>query len=165
MKYPSIPTKPWAPYKPQPPAKEIEQQRKLGVLTSQEDTTFSIQWFVDYIHENFPNEEPANVKFSMEVNKHYGYYDEVSTSLDITFFTVSMIPNPNYDKLYAHYEQMLVKYEEDYKKYKLDLEKYKVDEKQYKKDIELWQVKHAKATIARFEGKKKNARNNSNNRK
>ena len=151
MKYPKIPTKPWAPYKPQPPAKEVEERRKLGVLTSQEDGVFSIQWFVDYIHENFPNEDPANVRFSMEVNTHHGYYDEVSTSLDFTFYTVSMVPNPNYAKMYAYYEQQLEKYTADYAKYKLDIEKYKADEKQYKKDVELFQLEHARSIIARHE--------------
>ncbi len=153
MKYPTIPTKPWAPYKPQPPAKQIEQQTKLGVLTSQEDGTFSIQWFVDYINENFPNVDPSTVKFSMEVNTHHGYYDEVSTSLDFTFFTVSMIDNPNYYNLYRYYEEQLAKYQIDYEKYKKDLVKFKEDEKKYKKDLDLWQVEHARAVLAKHESK------------
>lgn len=153
----TIPTKPWAPYKPQPPAKEIEEKRKLSVLTSQEGSTFSIQWFVDYVHKNFPNEDPVNVRLSMEINKTYcDYnYDEIGTSLDFTFYTVSMIPNPKYDSMYTYYEQQLDKYEADYKKYKLDLEKYNFDEKQYKKDLEQWQVDYAKEVLAKHEEKKK----------
>lgn len=153
MKYPKIPTKPWAPYKPQPPAKQIEQQTKLGELSSQEDSTFSIQWFVDYIKENFPTVDPASVRFTAEVNKHYGYYDEVSTSLDFKFFTVSMVDNPNYDRLYKSYEEQLAKYKKDYEEYKSKLEQYKKDEKQYKKDCELWQLENAKAIIARHDKK------------
>jgi len=154
MKYPKIPTKPWAPYKPSPPPKQVEQRNKLGDLTSQEDGEFSVQWFADYINQTFPTVDPSTVKFSMEVNKTYGYYDEVSTSLDFHFYTVSMVDNPNYNKMLKYYEQQLEKYHQDYAKYKLDLKQYKIDEKKYKEELELWQVEHAKALIENHEKKK-----------
>lgn len=157
MKHPKTPTKPWPPYKPSPPAKQVEERTKLGDLTRQEDGEFSVQWFHDYIGQTFPTVEPSTVKFSMEVNTEHGYYDEVSTHLDIHFYTVGMVDNPNYDRMFKYYEKQLAKYEKDYEKYKSDLEQYKLDEKQYKKDIELWRLEHAKSIIAKHEkkGKKK----------
>lgn len=154
MKYPKIPTKPWAPYKPNPPAQQIEQRNKLGDLTSQEDGEFSVQWFIDYISQTFPTVDPHTVKFSMEVNTHHGYYDEVSTSLDFHFYTVGMVDNPNYAKMQKYYEQQLEKYHKDYEKYKTDLAQYKIDEKKYKEDLERWQLDHAKALIEKHEKKK-----------
>ncbi len=155
MKYPTPPTKPYAPYKPSEPPKEIEKQTKLGELTSQEDSSFTIQWFVDHINQNWPGIDPATVKFSMEINKHYGYYDDVSTSLDITFYTVSMIDNPIYSTLYKNYQVQLEKYHFDYKKYQDDLKRYKIDEITYKSDLETWTLENAKATVKRLEGKTK----------
>lgn len=154
VRYPKIPVQPYAPYKPTPPAKEIEDKKTLGVLTSQEDGEFGIDWFKDYIIEKFPNEDPSNVKFSMEINKDYGYYDELSTSLTFTFYTVKLIPDPKYKKNFAHYEKNLEKYEKDYAKYKSDLKQYKIDKKKYKEELEMWQVEHAKSIISNYEKKK-----------
>lgn len=165
MKYPKIPTKPYAPWKPQPPAKQIEKKAPLGTLTSQEDSEFTIESLTQHIKEKFPAADVFKLKFHLEISREHGYYDEVYTHLNIHFSTVEMVDDPDYDRKYQNYKKALEKYGHDYHVYKEALKQYHIDEKQYKKDIEQWQLEQAKATISRIEGKKNNARTNANNRK
>ena len=155
MKYPKSPSKPYAPYKPQPPAKQIEQKNPIGSLSSQEDSEFSLQSFEELVKAQAPGIDPTTVKFTWEIEKEYGYYDDVTISLTMKLYTVAMVDNPQYDRLYKYYEEQLVKYEKDYKKYKEDLKQYKIDEVQYKKDLEQWTLEHAKATVKRLTKKVK----------
>jgi hypothetical protein len=155
MKYPKSPTKPYAPYKPQPPAKQIEQKTPIGNLSSQEDSEFSLQSFEELIKAQAPGVDPATVKFSWEIEKEYGYYDDVTISLSMKLYTVSMVDNPQYDRLFKYYEEQLVKYEQDYQKYKDDLKHYKLEEKKYKEDLEAYTLEHAKATVKRLTKKGK----------
>lgn len=155
MKYPKSPNKPYAPYKPQPPAKQIEQKNHIGSLSSQEDSEFSLQSFEELVKAQAPGVDPATVKFTWEIEKEYGYYDDVTISLTMKLYTVSMVDNPQYDRLYKYYEEQLVKYEKDYQKYKEDLKQYKLDEKKYKEELEQWTLEHAKATVKRLESKTK----------
>lgn len=154
MKVPSHPTKPYAPYKPLPPLKEMEIKTNLGTLSSQEDCTYSLQSIRDHVTENYPNVDPETVRFTMEINTTHGYYDEVSTSLDIDFYTVAMGENPAYAKQYKYYEEQLKKYEAESAKYKLDSKQYKLDLKQYQKDIDAYQLWYSQETIKRLTQKK-----------
>lgn len=147
MKYPDMPRKPSAPYKPQPPAKEVEQQTKLGTLQSQEDCTHSLESIRQHIVETYPTVDPNSVRFTMEINTTHGYYDEVSTSLEMHFFTVATVDNPNYSKMFTYYEEQMKKYEKDYQKYRDDLKQYKIDEKTYKIELDKYLLEHAKQTI------------------
>lgn len=155
MKYPTRPSKPNAPYKPLPPEKKIEQKIKLGTESYQEDNQFTIASLIDNIKSAFPTADPNKVKFSFEIDTEYGYYDDVSTHLNIHYFTIEMIDDPNFDKLWAHYQKRLSTYKSDYKKYKQKLKTYKEAENKYKKEIELWQVERAKAIVAKHENKTK----------
>lgn len=155
MKYPKIPTKPWAPWKPQAPAKQIEKKTPLGTLTSQEDSEFTLESLAEHIKQNFPTADITKVKFHLEVSKEHGYYDEVYTHLNIHFFTIEIIDDPDYDRKFDNYKKALDKYHHDYHVYQQGMKQYKIDEKQYKKDAELWQLEHAKAIIARHEKNKR----------
>ena len=155
MKYPHSPSKPYTPYKPQPPETKIEQKKAIGTLSSQEDSEFTLQSFEELIKSQAPGVNPASIKFSWEIVQEYGYYDNVSTSLSLCVYTVSMIDNPNYEKLLEYYHQQITKYEKDYQKYRDDLKQYRKDEKKYKEDLEKYQIAHAKATIKRLISKTK----------
>lgn len=153
MKIPDYPRKPYALYKPQPPAKEVEQQTKLGTLSSQEDCTHSLESIRQHIVETYPTVDPNSVRFTMEINTTHGYYDEVSTSLEMHFFMVALVDNPKYTQMYAYYEEQIKKYDKDYQKYRDDLKQYKIDEKNYKTEVEKYQLWHAKETLKRLEPK------------
>jgi hypothetical protein len=155
MKYPKSPSRPYAPYKPQPPAKQIEHKNPIGSLSSQEDSEFSLQSFEELIKAQAPGVDPSTVRFTWEIEKEYGYYDDVTISLNLKLYTASLIDNPNYKKLFSYYEEQLKKYETDYQKYKTDLKQYQIDEKKYKKELELYTLEHAKATVKRLESKTK----------
>jgi hypothetical protein len=155
MKYPKIPTKPYAPYKPQPPAKQIEQSTRIGSLSFDEDSTYSLQSFEDFIKSNSSGTNPSDVKFSWEIEKEPTYYDETIISLKLNLFTVATVDNPQYDRLYKYYEEQLVKYEKDYQKYRDDLKQYKIEEIRYKEELEAWTLQNAKDTIKRLESKVK----------
>jgi len=154
MKYPKVPTKPYAPYKPQPPAKQIEKSTPIGSTDFHEDCSYSLQSFEEFIKANSTGATPSDVKFSWEIEKEPTYYDETIISLKIKFFTVALIDNPQYDRLYAYYEEHLKKYEKDYQKYRDNLKQYKIDEIRYKDDLETWTLDNAKETIKRLEAKK-----------
>lgn len=156
MKYPKSPTKPYAPYKPQPPAKQIEKKISIGDLGSQEYGEFTLQSFEELVKKHAKDAEvdPTTVKFSWEIEKEHTYYDEVTVSLTMKFYTVSMVDNPNYAKLYKYYEEELALYEKNYQKYKADVKKYKADEIQYRLDLDVYALEHAKATVKRLTNKK-----------
>lgn len=155
MKYPRLPMKPYAPFKPTPPAKQVEKKTTIGELTSQEDTEHSIESLAAHIQNVYPNVDHNKVRFSMEVVRDYGYYEnELSTSITIKFYTVDLIDDPDYDKMLSFYEERLAKYKKDYQDYKQNIIQYHIDEKQYKIDLENWQVEQAKAVLAKHEEKK-----------
>ena len=157
MKYSKNPIKPYAPYKPQPPSLQIEKKIPLGTLSAQEDNEFSLQSFEELIKSRTSSVNLADVKFTWEIEKaygyyddvkEYGYYDDVTVSLNLKIYTVSMVDNPNYQKLLNHYNEQLKKYEED-------LKQYKIDEKKYKEELEQYTLEHAKVTVKRLESKVK----------
>lgn len=155
MKYPKIPTRPYAPYKPVEPPKQIEKRTSLGTLLSQEDHEFTLESLAEHIRTNLPSADPTKVKFSLEIAKDYGYYDEVYTHLNINCYNVEMVDDPDYDRKFSFYEKALEKYKHDYAVYTEAMKKYKIAEKQYKKDLELWQVEHARAIIEKHEKNKR----------
>jgi hypothetical protein len=156
MKYPKSPTKPYAPYKPQPPAKQIEKKISIGDLGSQEYCEHTLQSFKELVikHAQDAGVDYESVKFSWEIEKEYGYYDDVTLSLTMKFYTTSMVDAPNYAQLYKHYEEQMTRYKKDYQKYKDDLVKYEAAEKKYRIDLEAYTLEHAKATVKRLESKK-----------
>lgn len=158
MKYPTMPHKPYAPYKPQPPTKQIEDKKLIGTLSSQEDSEFTLESLEEVIYAQAPDVKLSSVKISWEIKKEYGYYDDVSISLDMNIYSTSMIDNPRYDEFCATYLKDLDKYKKDYAKYKLKLVQYNINHKKYKKDIELWTLEHAKATIKKLQSKMKKAK-------
>jgi hypothetical protein len=160
MKYPKSPSKPYAPYKPQPPAKQIEQNTPIGAVSFEEDSTYTLQSFEDFIKQNAPGVDPSNVKFSWEIQKEPTYYDETIISLSVNLYTSATIDNPNYDRLYAYYEEQTEKYNKEYKEYKDKLKQYKKDMTAYQEDLDAYALWHSQETIKRLtkkvaKGKKK----------
>lgn len=155
MKYPKSPTKPYAPYKPQPPAKQIEQNTAIGSVSFEEDSSYTLQSFEDFIKQNAPGIDPSNVKFSWEIRKEPTYYDETIISLTVNLYTSAIVDNPNYDRLYTYYEEQLKKYHQEYQEYKDKLKQYKKDLAAYQVELDAYVLEQSKNQVKRLEKKLK----------
>lgn len=155
MKLPKPPSKPYAPYKPTPPNEKVENKIIVGKLTSQEDTQYSIESFIKNFSDSFENVDLSKLKFSMEIDTEYGYYDDVSHNLTIHVYYIELIDNPIYDSLYKNYTQDLKTYNVKYKKYIELLKKWKTDQIKYLEELDKYNLELYESTVKNLKKKLK----------
>ena len=94
MKQPKLVTKPYAPYKPIPPAKTVEQNTTIDSLVVDKDTLYTIESFIAFITSHTKNIDPKDIRLEFEIESEH-MYDDYTHTIKMNLLTQSQIDDPS----------------------------------------------------------------------
>lgn len=128
MKKLCVPTRPYVPYKPEPPSETIP-SRPVRTPFNSCSTEFSLADLQSAIDSLELPSEISRDSVQVEVSYSSGYYDSIDIEMHLVY--CADIPNPYYQKQLKQYEQNLIKFKAENEKYKQDSATYKVKLAEY----------------------------------
>jgi hypothetical protein len=152
MKQPKSPTRPYAPWKPQSPAKTVDENTRIAEVIVDKYSLYSIESFADFIKDQAANIDPKDIRMEFEIESEH-MYDDYTHTIKLTLFSQRQIDNPKYEAQYKQYLTMLEKYEKENLKYKEALKKYNKDSKAYPLEFDKWMLQRSKAQVKQLEAK------------
>ena len=152
MKQPKLVTRPYAPYKPIPPAKTIQQNTNIDSLVVDKYIPYTIESFIAFITSHAKNIDPKNIRLEFEIESEH-MYDDYTHTIKMNLLTQCQIDNPKYDEQYVQYLKLFDVYNKANKKYKADLKKYIKDLATYTLEHDKWLLEQSKKRVKQLEAK------------
>jgi hypothetical protein len=126
---------------PQQPSDTVDKNTTIDRFEVETYCSYTIDNFIELIKKHSSNIDPKDVRMDFSIDEGYDGH-----SIEVELYTISQIPNPNFDVL-------IKKYEVDIKKYNADKKKHNKEMAIYEVELDKWMLEQSKLNVKRLEAK------------